>query len=516
MPVTVVDPEAAILLHATDAAFDASTSSLLLLQQEDFLLVRQCVRSAACQTERVLGYPVVGGVIRQRQLVYRRDDDQTLEYRIEAEALAIDGLADYHPGATLNGEDLEFLNGSDSPAPFLFTAGGKYIYLAPSVTARAGDLAEVSFTVAYEGATFDAARSGAARLTIDPVVPLTVLEGDECSIQLLAIGSSGLTPDWSATGIPAGLAIAESGYSAEIAGTVSGSGVYGVEVVALDSASGATDSVSFALTVSPNVDLPAQAEFPLTSSTLLASLLADVLEGGTTFGRPVRITPYNGAPTSGGTVLWSPITVASWEISPDGGAPGPRVMSLSDSVIFPGTAGAKTVTHLRVATDAGTVIADVVLASPVSVPATSAFRLRAGRLSFSLLAAHQGSALEPSPAAIYLARLFGFSADLGAAYVWLEYHETEPSNDSSAPVAAATIPRTGPTWNVTGGNAVTATTYQGAETAPAGGWSIGWRAIRLAYPSSAPAMVLKQQLGSPIIVAAGAKVPAEMVSVVIG
>jgi hypothetical protein len=516
MPVTIVDPEAAILLHAADPSFDPASSSLLLLQQEDFLLVRQCTRSAACQTERVLGYPVVGGVIRPRQLVYRRDDDQTLEYRIEADALAIDGLADYHPGALLNGEDLEFLNGSDSPAPFLFTSGGQYIYLAPSVTARAGDLAEVSFTVAYEGATFDAARSGAARLTLDPVAPLTIIEGDECSIQLLAIGSAGLTPDWSATGLPSGLAIAESGYSAEIAGTVAGSGVYGVEVSVLDAASGATDSVAFALTVSPNVDMPEQAEFPLTSSTLLAALLADVLEGGTTFGRPVRITPFNGAPTAGGAAVWSPVTVSAWEISPDGGAPGARVMSLSDAVIFPATAGAKTVTHLRVATDSGTVIADVALAAPLAVPAATAFRLRPGRLSFSLFAAHQGSALDPSPAAIYLARLFGFSTDLGAAYLWLEYHETEPSNESSAPVAATTIPRTGPAWNITGGSAVTAATYQGSETAPAGGWSIGWRALRLAYPSSAPAMVLKQQLGSPIVVAAGAQVPAETVSVVIG
>jgi hypothetical protein len=516
MPATPIDPEAAVIVHAADASLQPASDALLGLMPEEFLLVRSCTRSAACQTERVLAYPVIGGTIRDEQLVYRRDYDPTLEYKIEAEALAIAGLADYHPGASLNGADLDFLNGSDSPAPFLFTSGGTFIYLAPSVTARAGDLAEVSFTVAYEGADFDAARSGRARIAIDPLPSLLLMQGDSVSIDLEAYGSAGLTLDWSATGLPTGVSLTESGYTAQLTGTATASGSGTVSITVQDIPAVVADTVTFPFAVLPNVDLPAQATVALTSTSLHAALLADVLESSGTFGRPVRVTPYNGSPTGGGTALWSPLTVSAWEITPATGAPGARTISPSAAFSFPATAGTKSVTHLRLTTDAGTVIADFALAATVSVPAATPLRIRPGRIAYSLEADHEGSALTPTPAAIFLARLFGLNTDLGEAYVWLEYHTDEPSNASSLPVAASPIERIGSAWTVTGSTAVTAATYQPSETAPPGGWSITWRALRLAYPSASAALVLKQQLGSAISVSAGAQIPAAAVTVVLG
>lgn len=516
MPATPIDPEAAVIVHAADAALQPASDALLGLMPEEFLLVRSCTRSAACQTERVLAYPVIGGTIRDEQLVYRRDYDPTLEYKIEAEALAIAGLADYHPGASLNGDDLEFLNGSDSPAPFLFTSGGTFIFLAPSVTARAGDLAEVSFTVAYEGADFDAARSGRARITIDPLPSLLLMQGDSVSIDLEAFGSAGLTLDWSATGLPSGISLTESGYTAQLTGTVTAAGSGTVSITVEDIAASVADTTTFPVTVLPNVDLPAQSTVALTSTTLHAALLADVLESSGTFGRPVRVTPYNGSPTSGGTALWSPLTVSAWEITPTTGATGARTISPSEPFSFPATAGSKSVTHLRLITDTGTVIADFALAATCSVPAATPLRIRPGRIAYSLEADHDGSALTPTPAAIFLARLFGLNTDLGAPYVWLEYHIDEPSNASSLPVAATTIERTAPAWNISGSTAVTATTYQTSETAPPEGWTIFWRAVRLAYPSAAPALLLKQAMGSPIDVSAGSQIGPETITIALG
>jgi hypothetical protein len=520
MPATPVDPEAAVIVHAADASLQPASDALLGLMPEEFLLVRSCTRSAACQTERVLAYPVIGGTIRDEQLVYRRDYDPTLEYKIEAEALAIAGLADYHPGASLNGDDLEFLNGSDSPAPFLFTAGGTFIFLAPSVTARAGDLAEVSFTVAYEGADFDAARSGRARIRIDPLPSLLLMQGDSVSIDIEAFGSAGLTLDWSATGLPSGIALTESGYTAQLAGTATAAGSGTVSITVEDVPAAVADTITFPVTVLPNVDLPAQSTVALTSTTLhaalLADVLADVLESSGTFGRPVRVTPFNGSPTSGGTALWSPLTVSAWEITPTTGSPGARTISPSAAFSFPATSGSKSVTHLRLTTDAGTVIADFALASTLSVPAATPLRIRPGRIAYSLEADHDGSALTPTPAAIFLARLFGLNTDLGEPYVWLEYHIDEPSNASSLPVAATTIERTAAAWNISGSSAVTATNYQPSETAPPGGWTIFWRAIRLAYPSAAPALLYKDELSSAIDVDPGTQIGPATITITLG
>jgi hypothetical protein len=241
-----------------------------------------------------------------------------------------------------------------------------------------------------------------------------------------------------------------------------------------------------------------------------------VLESSGTFGRSVRLTPYNGSPTSGGTALWSALTVSAWEITPATGATGARTISPSEPFSFPGTAGTKSVTHLRLATDAGTVIADFALAATVGVPAATPLRIRPGRIAYSLEADHAGTALTPTPAAIFLARLFGLNTDLGAPYVWLEYHIDEPTNESSIPVAATTIERIASAWNISGSTAVTATTYQTSETAPPESWTIYWRAIRLAYPSAAPALLLKQAMESPIDVSAGSRIGAETITIALG
>jgi hypothetical protein len=145
------NPDAAILYAAApDINIDEGAFAL---QEEDFLLTHRCRRTAQCQTERVLGQKAsrsgLGSSVNPDvECLLRVDFDQTLEFQIEATALALQGLADHHPGAGLDDYALAFLNGA-GPLPFRFL-DGTWIYMDPSQDCAAGDLAEISFRVVRE------------------------------------------------------------------------------------------------------------------------------------------------------------------------------------------------------------------------------------------------------------------------------------------------------------------------------------------------------------------------------
>jgi hypothetical protein len=146
----VFNPDAAIL-YASPPGVEIDEAAFAL-QEEEFLLTHKCRRSASCQTERVMGLRAnrgTGAAIDEHPVcLLRVDYDQQLEFQIDATALALQGLANHHPGAGLDDYALTFLNGAGD-LPFLFQ-GGTWIYMEPSQDCAAGDLAEISFRVVRE------------------------------------------------------------------------------------------------------------------------------------------------------------------------------------------------------------------------------------------------------------------------------------------------------------------------------------------------------------------------------
>lgn len=148
------DPDAAITYSGVDSgAIDEGTFAL---QEEEFLLVHRCRRSAKVgETRREIGQIVTRGVSSiytveaTPRCLFRADIDQQLEFSIEATALALAGLADFHPGLGLDAYALAFINGSATELPFGFT-GGEWVYMDPEQDCAAGDMAEVSFRVVRE------------------------------------------------------------------------------------------------------------------------------------------------------------------------------------------------------------------------------------------------------------------------------------------------------------------------------------------------------------------------------
>lgn len=94
-------------------------SSLGLLRAEDFLLVHSCRRRA----ERDL----FEDFDKDGRCMLSVHYNPRLIWSVQADALALDGLANYHPGLALDTHGLAFLNGAN--LPFLFAANtGTLIY----------------------------------------------------------------------------------------------------------------------------------------------------------------------------------------------------------------------------------------------------------------------------------------------------------------------------------------------------------------------------------------------------
>ena len=153
------DPDSAITYAGDD--IDAGTFAL---QAEDFLLVHSCTRKASVgETKREIGQLVTrpggGGdytVEAQPRCLFRADIDQQLEFSVQATALKIAGLANYHPGLGLDVHSVAFINGEAAELPYGFT-GGEWIYMDPEQDCTAGDMTEVSFRIVREFAELDPA-----------------------------------------------------------------------------------------------------------------------------------------------------------------------------------------------------------------------------------------------------------------------------------------------------------------------------------------------------------------------
>jgi len=127
------------------------------VMEEEFLLVNSCTAKGTHQTIRESGRLVSGDTAGPVRTLLRIDHDIKLSYDIDAMALDFKGLADYAPGASLSLAALDFL--TDDVRPFRFRPGGKLIYNNPTRVCKAGDLAQISFSVDVEFAAVDATAS---------------------------------------------------------------------------------------------------------------------------------------------------------------------------------------------------------------------------------------------------------------------------------------------------------------------------------------------------------------------
>lgn len=140
MPATLFNASHAVIAHSL-VPLDSST--LDALKEESYLLVH----SARCSgTNDFLEEVDITGAV-----VYAAYFNFKVRWSVEATALALAGLANYHPGANLTTQNLEFLNASRNafqiglPSPD--ANGRRLIYENPVQDPVAGDLVEVSFDV---------------------------------------------------------------------------------------------------------------------------------------------------------------------------------------------------------------------------------------------------------------------------------------------------------------------------------------------------------------------------------
>ena len=124
---------AAIIVHTMEALDPAVMETLVA---EDSLLVQSCQRSGSSQR--------IEETDSQGNLVLSIHFDQRLVYSIQADVLAWDGLADYHPGRALSARALDFLNGAQA---MQFEDSGTLVYVSPQQTAGDVQLPNVAFQV---------------------------------------------------------------------------------------------------------------------------------------------------------------------------------------------------------------------------------------------------------------------------------------------------------------------------------------------------------------------------------
>lgn len=138
MSATLFDPLSTILCHSM-VGIDEST--LLTLQPEEYLLVH----SAPCAASN----DYLEEVDLNGDLVYAAWFNFKIRWSVQADALALRGLADYHPGARLSTQSLEFLNAARAPFQIPAPADGarRLVYENPRQDPIAGDLVAVSFDI---------------------------------------------------------------------------------------------------------------------------------------------------------------------------------------------------------------------------------------------------------------------------------------------------------------------------------------------------------------------------------
>ena len=138
MAATTFSATTGLIMHSSVALDSTLLSSL---KSETFLLVHSCpVREEHDYLERT----DINGV-----LVYAAWYNFKVRWSVTATALALNGLADYHPGAALSTGNLEFLNAARFPfqIPNSASANRRLILDNPTQDPVAGGLVEVTFDV---------------------------------------------------------------------------------------------------------------------------------------------------------------------------------------------------------------------------------------------------------------------------------------------------------------------------------------------------------------------------------
>jgi hypothetical protein len=138
MPATLFAPLHSVIAHSLVPLDD---TTLHVLQPESYLLVH---RAPAAATNSYIEETDING-----DLVYACYYNFKIRWSVTADALALTGLANYHPGAELSTQSLQFLNAARHPfqIPGQNTTPRRLIYENPVQDPIAGDMVAVTFDV---------------------------------------------------------------------------------------------------------------------------------------------------------------------------------------------------------------------------------------------------------------------------------------------------------------------------------------------------------------------------------
>jgi len=136
MPATLYRPSTTVLVHAMEPLDSATLSTL---KAEAFLLIHECASKA--ENDYIEKTDING------DLCYACWYNFKIRWSVRADALALAGLADYHPGAQLSTRSLTFANAARLPYQFPVSAARKLILENPTQNPVAGGLVEVTFDI---------------------------------------------------------------------------------------------------------------------------------------------------------------------------------------------------------------------------------------------------------------------------------------------------------------------------------------------------------------------------------
>ncbi len=263
-------------------------------------------------------------------------------------------------------------------------------------------------------------------------------------------------------------------------------------------------------------DIPANAAPTELTSTAKNLLLEDIFYGEENLGASAfTVAAYNGDPAGAGTLLHSITETTPWE----------GVDGITDAftyyanppadLVFNSTGSSRSVSHLRLSRGA-TVLCDVELDSPVTIPANTTLRVPAANLAITLRY-HWGPAVsggngpgtqgnaDEHPAKHFLGYCLGGNrfSHFPEACFDLQIYETDPSGDPAAqPLDSFRVESTSALWTVSGLTVVPATLLIGANEAPSTDWDYTNIILRLCQTN---VWVINHNNSTPYTIASGSK-----------
>lgn len=244
------------------------------------------------------------------------------------------------------------------------------------------------------------------------------------------------------------------------------------------------DTTTYPATAGPALDpdyadVPAQAAPTEISNTAKNLLLQDLFYGESNLDAAFTVRPYNGDPAGAGTAIAAAATLTDpWTTTTEiGGDPNDQYAVPNDAIVFDSTGSSRTCTHIRLARGAN-VLCDVVLDSPLTVPANDTLRIPAASLKISLYYNPGGdnttSFVDVETSVFCLQYCLGGTRAqyLPGDQLLYSIYNVDPGTDAEAVlVDQFAVMANSVQWTVTSRTVAAAIAAAGSNTAPAEGWS---------------------------------------------